>query len=198
MKAYEYNTEDLTKLKQGDERIYAAIYRTYFPRFRNFANSYVRDEFAAENIVQDAFTSLWENKENLAEDSNVPSYLLSIIKNKALNHLAHLQTRYAVEEKLMTQQTREIELRCLTLRATDPEAIFSNEVQTLIRKTLDKLPDQTRQVIQMSRFDNLSNKEIALRLNISVKGVEYHITKALKSLRVGLKDYMTAYLFFFL
>lgn len=198
MNPYQYNIEDLTKLKQGDERIYAAIYRSYFARFRSFANSYVRDEFVAENIVQDAFTSLWENKENLAENSNIPSYLLSIIKNKALNHLAHLQTRYAVEEKLLTQQTREIELRCITLRATDPETIFSSEIQTIIRQTLDKLPEQTRQVIQMSRFDQLSNKEIALRLNISVKGVEYHVTKALKSLRVGLKDYMAAYFFFFL
>ncbi|MDP4271376.1 MAG: RNA polymerase sigma-70 factor [Bacteroidota bacterium] len=197
MKAYEYNSEDLTKLKQGDERVYAAIYRTYFPRFRSFANSYVRDEFVAENIVQDAFTTLWENKETLADNSNVLSYLLTIIKNRALNHLSHLQTRYAVEEKLLTQQTREIELRCLTLRATDPESIFSNEVQSLIRQTLDKLPEQTRQVIEMSRFDNLSNKEIALRLNISVKGVEYHITKGLKSLRIGLKDYMSAYTFFF-
>lgn len=198
MKPYEYKVEDLLKLKQGDERIYSAIYQSYFSRFRGFANSYVRDEYMAENIVQDAFTSLWENRENLAEDSNIPSYLLSIIKNKALNHLAHLQTRYAVEEKIITQQAREIELRCLTLRATDPESIFSNEVQSLIRQTLNKLPDQTRQVLEMSRFEQLSNKEIALRLNISVKGVEYHVTKALKSLRIGLKDYMAAYFFFFL
>lgn len=197
MKTYEYKKEDLIKLRQGDERVYGDLYRSYFPRFRSFANSYVRDEFTAENIVQDAFTTLWENKENLAEDSNVLSYLLTIIKNKSLNHLSHLQTRYIVEEKMISQQAREIELRCLTLRATDPESIFSSEIQSLIRQTLAKLPEQTRQVIEMSRFDQLSNKEIALRLNISVKGVEYHVTKALKSLRIGLKDYMAAYSFFF-
>lgn len=192
MKDYKFTLDNLEKLKQGDERVYTAIYRAYYLRFLRFADSYVRDEFVAENIVQDAFTSLWENRADLADNSNILSYMLIIIKNKSINYLVNQKGRFTVEDKLFIQQTREIELRCLTLRATDPEVIFSKEIQCLIREVIDKLPEQTSRVIQMSRFDQMSNKEIALRLNITEKGVEYHITKALKKLRIGLKDYMTA------
>jgi RNA polymerase sigma-70 factor (ECF subfamily) len=69
-------------------------------------------------------------------------------------------------------------------------------VEQIIQDALDALPEQCRKVIMMSRFEDMSNKEIAERLNLTVKGVEYHITNALKKLRHELKDYMVYLLFF--
>lgn len=92
---------------------------------------------------------------------------------------------------------RELDIRISTLEACNPEDIFSTEVQQIITDTLALLPEQTRRVFEMSRFENKTNREIAEELQITVKGVEYHITKALKPLRVSLKDYLPLFYFFF-
>jgi len=67
--------------------------------------------------------------------------------------------------------------------------LFSSEAQAMVDKTLGALPDQTRSMFVMSRRDNKPNSEIASQMGISVKGVEYHIAKALRVLRKNLKDF---------
>ena len=164
----------------------------------NFANSYCRNEFVAGNIVQDTFMGLWENRENLEPEINLPAYLLTIVKNKALNHLNRLNIGAKVKEKVQSQALRELELRCSLLIACNPEEMFHSEVMKIIHETLDSLPNQCRKVIIKSRFDGLSQKEIASELNISLKAVEFHITKALKLLRKNLKDYLIYIILIFL
>ena len=92
---------------------------------------------------------------------------------------------------------RELDMRISTLEACNPEDIFSTEVQQIVTATLALLPEQTRRVFEMSRFENKTNKEIAEELQLTVKGVEYHITKALKALRENLKDYLPLFYFYF-
>ena len=76
-----------------------------------------------------------------------------------------------------------------TLEACNPEKLFTDELQSLVDKALETLPEQTRDIFVRSRYNNQSHKEIAVALGISTKTVEFHITKALKVLRVALKDY---------
>ena len=77
------------------------------------------------------------------------------------------------------------------------QRFFSEEVNQIIQATLRTLPEQTRRVFKMSRFENKMNKEIAENLGITVKGVEYHISRALKEFRISLKDYLPLFYFFF-
>jgi RNA polymerase sigma-70 factor, ECF subfamily len=178
-------------LKEGDNNTFNEIYRKYYTRFFNFAKSYVRDSFIAGNLVQDTFLALWENRERLTDDTNVPAYLLTILKNKALNHLNQVKTRAKAEENIQNNYSRELELRCATLTACNPEQMFQTDVEAIIQHTIESLPKQCRKVILLSRFEGLSNKEIAEEMDISSKGVEFHITRALKTLRENLKDYLT-------
>jgi RNA polymerase sigma-70 factor, ECF subfamily len=177
-------------LKKGDTDAFNYFYRTYYTRMFKFANSYCRNDFVAGNIVQDTFMGLWENRENIESEINLPAYLLTIVKNKALNDLHRLTIGTKVKEKVQSQAVRELELRCALLTACNPEQMFHSEIEKIVHDTLDSLPNQCRKVIVMSRFDGFSNKEIALKLDISVKAVEFHVTKALKSLRKNLKDYL--------
>ena len=85
---------------------------------------------------------------------------------------------------------RKQNLRIATLEACNPEKIFSEELQYLVNKALVSLPEQTRDIFIRSRYNNQSHKEIAETLGISTKTVEFHINKALKILRVALKDYL--------
>ena len=91
----------------------------------------------------------------------------------------------------------ELEIRISTLEITNPDKIFAEDIQRIVRETLEKLPEQTRVIFEMNRFQNLSKKEIAEKLGISIKGIDYHISKALKCLRENLQDYFPIIFFLF-
>lgn len=163
-----------------------------------FAKSYVHDAWAAEDIASEALTSLWEiMKKN--EIHHPLTFLFSIVKNKSIDYLRHELTHQEALAMMSDVGMRELNTRISTLEACDPEIIYSNEVQHIIESTLSTLPERTREVFLMSRYQNLSKQEIATALGITTKGVEYHLANALKSLRVSLKDYLPLfyYLFFY-
>lgn len=171
------------------------VFKNRQQQFIQFAYSYVRDWAEAEDIVMGAFTTIWERHNELQEDTNIPALLLTAIKNRSLNYLQHLEVRLNVEQQINHIQQKEISLRISTLEACDPDKLFCSEIQHLIQKAISELPANSRQVFVLSRMNNMSNKEIASRLNISVKTVEFHITRSLKQLKLCLKDYQFLWLF---
>jgi len=184
------------RLIQGDTQAFDDLYRMLYSRLFRFAQSYLRDKALAENTVQDAFLLLWERKNTLRPDSNIPAWLLTVVKNNILNFIDRQKRQMKIEGIYAERTIREFNLRMASLKDCDPEYLFSAEMTEMIEKALASLPEQCRRVITMSRLDEMSNKEIAEKLHISVKGVEYHITNALKKLRLALKDYLPVLFFF--
>lgn len=166
------------------------LYHDYKLRFTHFAKTYVDDWVVAEDIVMDSLMYYWENRSSLKNDSNIPAYILTVIKNKCLNFLQRERTREEAQKYLSNCLDWELTIRIATLEATNPEKIFSDEIQNLIDEALASLPDLSRDIFIRSRNENQTNKEIADALGLSVKSVEYHITKTLKYLRKALKDYL--------
>ncbi len=173
------------------------LYREFQPRFIRFANSYVSDLVIAEDITVEALIYYWENKHLLDPNSNVSSYILSTIKHKCLNYLRHQRIKEDYAEDIRSYKEWELKMRIDTLQACDPNELLATEMQEIIVKTIFYLPKQTQLVFQMSRYENKTHKEIAQQLDISIKGVEYHISKALKAFRNNLKDYFLLFLLFF-
>lgn len=183
----------------NEQHIFYSTFSEFFhenqEKFLSFAYSYIRDRQEAEDILMESMITLWENRDKWEEDSNLHGLLLTIIKNKALNYLAHLQVRLRAEEEINSHSQRELDLRISTLEACEPDAIFDSEIQHIVQKALKRMPNQSRQIFILSRYQNTPNKKIAEQLGISVKSVEFHITKALKILRTELKDYLVSILF---
>lgn len=100
------------------------------------------------------------------------------------------------EQHIGDMRQKELALRISTLEACDPDKLFCDEIQALVQEAISELPPTSREVFILSRMKNLPNKEIALRLDISVKTVEFHITRSLKQLRVQLKDYQFLWSFY--
>lgn len=173
-----------------------AIYTFYYKKSFFFAKSYVHDDLAAEDIASESLIRLWEKLKAETIDYVEP-LLLTILKNKALDYLKHEEVKRTALESISDWHNQELSIRISALEACNPNEIFSKEVKSIVRDTLNLLPEQTRQIFLLSRFENQSNREIAEQMGISVKGVEYHISKALKSLRVSLKDYLPLFYFFF-
>lgn len=179
-----------------DSISFSRLFREYQPRFLRFANSYIHDVQVAEDFVMDAMLEYWQNRDRLTPDANVPAYITVIIRNKCLNYLCHqiVKARAAAQMSSVTQWSLDTRIR--SLKDCDPELLFSKEIVTIVEKTLASLSSQTSKIFLMSRYEGLSYKEISELENMTEKGVEYHIGKALKVLRAALKDYLGIMVFF--
>lgn len=123
--------------------------------------------------------------------------LITILRNRSLNYLKRQETKLEVMENISSVQIRDINYRIMNLEACDPSTIYTDDINHIINETLNSLPEQTQRIFRMSRYEQMSVKEIAEKMGVSSKTVEYHITKALKELRISLKDYLPMALFFF-
>ncbi|MDR1155936.1 MAG: RNA polymerase sigma-70 factor [Bacteroidales bacterium] len=174
---------------ESETESFSRLFVDYRSRFVRFANSYVRDMATAEDITSDAIVYYWENRERLSGDTNVPAYILTTIKNKCLNQLQHIRVREKVNARIQTSAQWDLDMRIASLAALEPAEVYTREIHDLVNTALMKLPEKTRQIFCKSRFDHISNREIAKSLDISIKSVEAHITGAIKLLRSELSDY---------
>lgn len=188
---------NMQKTKTEETISFNQLYKDCQERFVRFANSYVRDIAVAEDITTEALLYYWENRHSLSDDSNVLAYILTIIKNKSLNHLRHLQIREEYNENTKNYAEWELNTRISSLQACEPYELFASEIQELVRQTLDELPKRTREIFILNRYENKSYKEIAALMDMTPKGVDFHISKALKALHENLKDYFPLFLYFF-
>jgi len=173
------------------------IYSEYYPKSFAFVKSYVHDEMAAEDIVSDSLIKLWEILKSGPIDPIGP-FLFKMLKNKSLDYLKHLTVRRDLHDNLQKTLTRELEIRTFSLESTDPNEIFSSEIQLIIEQTLQRMPERTREIFLMSRFGDKSYKEIAEIFDMTTKGVEYHMSLALKDLKASLTEYLPFVVWLFL
>ncbi len=182
----------------SDIQSFNLLFNEYYRGFIRFAQSYVKERETAEDFVSEAFTLYWENRKGLSPEIIPQAYILTIVKNKCLNHLQHIQVRQRTENILSEHETWKMSLSINTLQACNPEFLFSEEIKQIIQQTLRNLPKKTRLIFIMNRFEDLSYNEIAGKMHLSTKSIEYHISKALVELRLSLKDFYILIPFFFI
>lgn len=183
---HKYPEISVTSLKKGDKKAFEEIYNEFFGVHYHLCLQYLRDEKAAEEIVQDTFLKLWEIKETLNEQINIRSFLYTITKNNCLNYLRNqkISMKHIENIKYLEMQFNYEALEKLG------NYIQFEELQYKIEEAIASLPDEIIETFRLSRFDELSYKEIAEKQRISVKTVEARISKALRILRVELKDFL--------
>lgn len=163
------------------------IFDSFYPGLLRFVKEYVKDDHEAEDILQNVFLTLWEKRASLKPDTNLNAYLFTLAKSQCLNHLKHLKV---IDKYINTKQVeyQESQLNYYAIDKFEPEQIDIESLELMVEKAISELPEQCRKVFELSRYEGLKYKEIAQRLNISVKTVETHMSNALKTLRVVLKD----------
>ena len=145
----------------------------------------------AEDAVMDAFIQYWENKDKLdIQINNIKGYIFTILRNKCIDLLELRKYRLQKNEEMYRQMLGEIEINTSSLRSCDPSELFSREINQIVNETIDTLPDRTREIFYKRYLEQKSYKSIAENFGISVKGVEFHISKCLNILRKKLKDYL--------
>lgn len=155
-------------------------FRTYYAPLCKTVHKMVRSSAIAEDIVQDVFLKVWRNRAQLDHQQSVKAYLYRAAINTALNYLEKSKPSASLDD------TPE---HTWSTNDTD-EAIAYQETEQRIQAAIDTLPPKCKVVFMLSRFEEQSYAEIARTLDISVKAVEKHMGKALKTLREQLKDYI--------
>ena len=186
----------MERLQNGDESTFEVIYKMYAPRLYYFVYEYIPQKDISENIVQETLMVLWNKKSDLIANTNLGAYLFTVAKNNCLYKLREIRYRQRIFDYAEVTET-ELEANYSALENLETTRFNEVEIEQIIENTLDQLPPQCRTVFNLSRFEGKKNKEIAEELNISVKAVEGHITKALKVFRVTLKDYLPFVAFLF-
>jgi len=163
-------------------------------KVRFFAYNYLKDHQAARCVAQDVFVTLWENREIIDFQKNVLGYIMVITKNKCLNILRHRKSEKNYNIYKRTEDLRDY-VNIYTLNDKSATNLYSNEIDHIIKETLEKMPVNTKETFLLNRINKLKYNEIAERQGVSEKTVEYRIMSALKQLRRRLKDYLTIILF---
>lgn len=172
------------------EQDFDQLYKQYYSRFITYADTYLKDRALAEDFVSEAFISYWEKRYTLPPDSNPPAYIVTIVRNKCLNHFDHLQVRLRVERDITSDMDWGMSMRNNCLGFCDPENIFSQEIRQIAFSAIRTLPPKTIRTFELSRIQGMSYPEVARTMNMSVKSVEYHISKALSLLCLVLEDFI--------
>ncbi len=175
-----------------------SIYINNFSRLFLFAKEYVLFDEEAENIVQDIFLMLWEKREALRVDVSLTAYLFTLVKNKCIDFLRHQMVEQMYSENVKHEYNEELNVKLFALESFDHNFSSEEDIETLLRNAIDKLPERCRLIFIKSRIEGKKYKEIAEELNLSVNTVEGQISIALKKLREELKDYLPLLLFLFI
>ena len=170
----------LLGLRTGNEKAFDIVYKHYYGGLYAFASQYV-PTMECEEIVQDVMMWLWDNRRTIANETSLKSLLFTITKNKCLNCISHQQVKQRVHEILYQKFAEQFE---------DPDFYIPGELMEQVDQAIKRLPEDYRKAFEMNRFDDLTYKEIAQKLNISEKTIAYRISQALKILRKELKDYL--------
>jgi len=164
-----------------DKSSFETFFKEQYSSLCRFAFTFLKDADEAEEVVQNSFVKLWNDRENLLITSSIKAYVYASVRNACLNQIKHLSIKenYKQHNQITLQEGSNFE-----------EEIEANELQEKIDIAVENMPLQRKKVFQMSRFEGLKYKEIAEQLNISVKTVENHMGSAIKYLRLELKDYL--------
>ena len=170
----------ITLLQQGDRSAYKQLFIKYYSPLCEYASQYISDD-DSEELVQELMLFLWETRENLVIETSLKSYLFISTKHRCLNAIRKNQYHERIHNQIYEKIKDQFE---------DPDYYFVNELTENIQKAIENRPETYRETFAMSRFGEKTNVQIAEKLGISVKTVEYRISQALKILRFKLKDYL--------
>lgn len=176
------------QFKEGDRRAFEFYFKEYYNRIVGFSIQFIGDQDKARSVAQDAFIKLWENREKVQKINGIPSFLYRSVKTDCLNIIRHKKVVQNYNSRKL--QERESALHTEILYSLNFDSVTFSELENIIDKSIEELPDKCKQVFVKKRFENKKNKEIAEELGITIKAVEANITRATKFLKLRLANYV--------
>ena len=161
-------------IKNGDTKSFSKLFEKYYDKYFSFACALLHDTDAAEDVLQNVFLKIWLGRERLDENRSIENYLLVSVSNEIFDWLRLKYNQVVVHEEDVEKEDVSADIE-----ASLAWAETSDKMDAIIRK----MPPQRQRIFLMSRYSNMSSKDIADSLDLSVRTVERHIYLALKDLK---------------
>lgn len=171
----------LELLKTDDEKAMQLIFEAYYKYLVVTAYNLLDDDGRARDLAQDILFDFWQKRENLNIDFSLKAFLRKALVNRCIDEIRRRKSKKI--DVLEEQQLERLDVGHFN------DKLEEDDLKLILNQTIDRLPEKCRLVFKLSRFENLSHKEIAQQLDISTKTIENQITKALKHIRKSLEQY---------
>ena len=169
------------KIKADDQMAFEIMFQKYWDMVMSVCMKYIGSEEDAKELTQDIFYSIWTRRAELTIKTNLSAYLHQCAKNKSFNFL---RDRARQQAKLGLVSLPPL------IDGHSAQEMDLKELRLTLQQATNNLIEPGKEIFKLSREESLSHREIALKLNISVKTVEYHIGKAMRHFKAQLKDYL--------
>lgn len=177
-------------LNEQNKIVFDFLFQYYYSGLCAYAETIVREEEVAEDIVQELFVKIWINSKKISVNGSLKSYLFTAVRNRCFDFLKHQNVKS--RSARLNHGIGDVD------ESTPENWLVESELRDIIENSITKLAPRCREIFMMSRFDGLKNQEIADKLGLSKRTVELQITNALKALRKDLKPYLPVVLLPFL
>lgn len=174
------DTEIIRRIREGDTGHFESLFRSSYVSLVRYARVIIKDHDTAEEIVQDLFVRLWQDRQKLNIESSLNGYLFRSVHNRCLHYIEHL--------KVVEKHAEEMSLRQHERQESPADILQYAELQKRIAEILERLPERCGQIFYMNRFEGLKYSEIAEKLSVSIKTVESNMGRALKEFRKELSE----------
>ena len=168
-------------MSQGDESAFTRLFYLYKDKLYNFTLRLVNNPDIAEDIVQDIFLKLWNNRAQLSAINSFGGYVFQMAQNQSINSFRRMASETLILSELFHQQS--------TADLSTEQAIHFRETQALVAAIVSKLPPQQKLVYQLSREQGLRHDEIAQQLKLAPSTVKNHLIQALHTIREQLRTH---------
>ncbi len=165
-----------------DQNEFEKLFKEYYPYLCSFARKYIDDIDDCKDIVHNVFLNLWNKRSEIEMDRSLKSYLFKSVHNRCLNYIR--------DNKKIVHHDLPMDNVAVSDYIESTDYMEQSELEMKVKEAIDSLPDRCRQVFELSRFNGKKYSEIAEMLGVTVKAVEAQMTKALKTLREHLSDYL--------
>lgn len=184
LEKYKEDSALIEALKSGEPKAFEYVFEEFYEVLCAYANKIVESLEVSEDLVHNVFCNLWIKREDLNLNRSVRSYLFQSVYNAALNHLQ----RQKVERRYIQEKFIEYVKEELVLAPYGEENHQERLMKEQLLQAVEKLPIKCRNILKMSRFSGLRNKEIAEELGVSINTVQSQIAIALNKLRKHFKQ----------
>lgn len=165
-----------TDIKDGDRQAFRAVFEKYYVRLHRFVWGHVHSKTVAEELVQDLFTTLWEKRDEIELEHSIKAYLFRAARNKSIDWLRHkkVEDEWREEKRQINRENKQPDMS---------KRLHDKQMLAEVKQAISEMPKRRREVFMLSRYEDMTYKEIAELLDISPSTVETHMSKALEELR---------------
>jgi RNA polymerase sigma-70 factor, ECF subfamily len=182
-------SELISQLSKSNKQAFKELFNYYYPRLYNFSKKFLKLEEGIDDILQEVFIRIWENRKNISSSQTFNAYIFTITKNLLLNELRSRLNDQKIKKKIFKLS--------VCKEYTIYQDIEYGDLKGKVEEIIKTLPSKTMTIYELSRNKGLSNKEIAQKLEISPKTVEYHISRSINVLKDKMKELGLIFILYF-